>query len=402
MSNSALPQGATARASPRGSLIELAIVICLAACAGAAFEAWRPATPPGLDKPAESPASAPAQSSTIVDLPPIVTNLGAPQDTWIRLEGSLIFDPKALPHPEAVAAQIGDDILAYLRTVSLRQLEGPIGLENIRQDLNERAGDPQRRQGARVRDPNIGGAMKRAICAGVALLAASCPTAAQSVDLNSLVPAGGATASARIIELVAILTVLSVAPGLLIMVTSFTRFIVALSFLRSGLGLQSAPANLVLISLALFMTFFVMAPTFDQAWQKGLKPLMDNQISQQDALAAVSEPFREFMLAQVREKDMALFEGLSKGRFEVTDRSKADLRLLIPAFMISELRRGFEIGFLIVLPFLVIDMIVATLTMSMGMMMLPPSVISLPVKILFFVLIDGWNLLIGSLVRSAS
>jgi flagellar biosynthetic protein FliP len=244
--------------------------------------------------------------------------------------------------------------------------------------------------------------MRRAICIGVALAAASCPAAAQSVDLNSLVPAGGATASGRVIELVAILTVLSVAPGLLIMVTSFTRFIVALSFLRSGLGLQSAPANLVLISLALFMTFFVMAPTFDRAWQNGLKPLMDNQISQQDALAAVSEPFREFMLSQVREKDMALFEGLSKGRFEVTDRSKADLRLLIPAFMISELRRGFEIGFLIVLPFLVIDMIVATLTMSMGMMMLPPSVISLPVKIMFFVLIDGWNLLIGSLVRSAS
>ena len=244
--------------------------------------------------------------------------------------------------------------------------------------------------------------MKRAICVGVALLAASSPAAAQTVDLNALIPAGGATASGRIIELVAILTVLSVAPGLLIMVTSFTRFIVALSFLRSGLGLQSAPANLVLISLALFMTFFVMAPTFDRAWQNGLKPLMDNQISQQDALAAVVEPFREFMLGQVRDKDMALFEGLCKGRFEVTDRSKADLRLLIPAFMISELRRGFEIGFLIVLPFLVIDMIVATLTMSMGMMMLPPSVISLPIKILFFVLIDGWNLLIGSLVRSAS
>jgi flagellar biosynthetic protein FliP len=244
--------------------------------------------------------------------------------------------------------------------------------------------------------------MRRAIGIGAALLAASYPAAAQTVDLNALVPAGGATASGRIIELVAILTVLSIAPGLLIMVTSFTRFIVALSFLRSGLGLQSAPANLVLISLALFMTFFVMAPTFDRAWQNGLKPLMDNQISQQDALAAVSEPFREFMLSQVREKDMALFEGLSKGRFEVTDRSKADLRLLIPAFMISELRRGFEIGFLIVLPFLVIDMIVATLTMSMGMMMLPPSVISLPVKIMFFVLIDGWNLLVGSLVRSAS
>src|SRR5580693_7492422 len=238
--------------------------------------------------------------------------------------------------------------------------------------------------------------------AGATLLITAGAARAQTIDLNSLLPNGDTSVTARIVQMVAILTVLSVAPGLLIMVTSFTRFIVALSFLRSGLGLQSAPANLVLISLALFMTFFVMAPTFDQAWQKGLKPLMDNQISQQDALAAVVEPFREFMLGQVRDKDMALFEGLSKGRFEVTDRSKADLRLLIPAFMISELRRGFEIGFLIVLPFLVIDMIVATLTMSMGMMMLPPSVISLPVKIMFFVLIDGWNLLIGSLVRSAS
>ena len=202
--------------------------------------------------------------------------------------------------------------------------------------------------------------------------------------------------------MVAILTVLSVAPGLLIMVTSFTRFTVALSFLRSGLGLQSTPANLVLISLSLFMTFFVMAPTFDRAWQNGLKPLMDNTISQQEAYGAITQPFREFMLAQVREKDIALFEDLSKGNFQIKDRSTVDLRVLIPAFMISELRRGFEIGFLIVLPFLVIDMIVAALTMSMGMMMLPPSVISLPVKILFFVLVDGWNLLIGSLVRSVN
>ena len=244
--------------------------------------------------------------------------------------------------------------------------------------------------------------MRRAIGAVVAFLAASTAASAQTVDLNALIPAGGATASGRIIEMVALLTVLSVAPGLLIMVTSFTRFIVALSFLRSGLGLQSAPANLVLISLSLFMTFFVMAPTFDRAWQNGLKPLLDNEISQQDALTAVSQPFREFMLSQVREKDVALFESLSKGRFDAGDRSKVDLRLLIPAYMISELRRGFEIGFLVVLPFLVIDMIMATLTMSMGMMMLPPSVISLPVKILFFVLIDGWNLLIGSLVRSAT
>jgi flagellar biosynthetic protein FliP len=244
--------------------------------------------------------------------------------------------------------------------------------------------------------------MKRLAGAGIALLIATSRAAAQTVDLNALIPAGGASASGRIIEMVALLTVLSVAPGLLIMVTSFTRFIIALSFLRSGLGIQSAPANLVLISLSLFMTFFVMAPTFDRAWQTGLKPMLDNEISQQDALVAVVQPFREFMLSQVREKDVALFESLSKGRFDAGDRAQVDLRLLIPAYMISELRRGFEIGFLIVLPFLVIDMIVATLTMSMGMMMLPPSVISLPVKILFFVLIDGWNLLIGSLVRSAT
>jgi flagellar biosynthetic protein FliP len=244
--------------------------------------------------------------------------------------------------------------------------------------------------------------MKRLIAAASLVLILVSPAPAQTVDLNALIPAGGASASGRIIEMVALLTVLSVAPGLLIMVTSFTRFIIALSFLRSGLGVQSAPANLVLVSLALFMTFFVMAPTFDRAWQNGLKPMLDNRISQQDALAAVAQPFREFKLSQVREKDIALFESLSKGRFDAGDREKTDLRLLIPAYMISELRRGFEIGFLVVLPFLVIDMIVATLTMSMGMMMLPPSVISLPVKIMFFVLVDGWNLLVGSLVRSAT
>jgi flagellar biosynthetic protein FliP len=244
--------------------------------------------------------------------------------------------------------------------------------------------------------------MKRLALAGLALALTSGAALAQTVDLGSLIPGGGTSATARIIQMAAVLTVLSVAPGLLIMVTSFTRFTVALSFLRSGLGLQSTPANMVLISLALFMTFFVMAPTFDKAWREGLQPLMNNSISQEQAYVAITEPFRAFMLSQVREKDIALFEDLSKGNFDVSDRSKVDLRILIPAFMISELRRGFEIGFLVVLPFLVIDMIVAALTMSMGMMMLPPSVISLPVKILFFVLVDGWNLLVGSLVRSVN
>ena len=172
------------------------------------------------------------------------------------------------------------------------------------------------------------------------------------------------------------------------MVTSFTRFAIAFSFLRSGLGLQTTPANLILVSLSLFMTFYVMAPTFDRAWDSGLKPLLDNKISEAEAYAKITEPFREFMLAQVREKDLRLFDDLAKDSIKTTDRSTVDLRILIPSFMISEIRRGFEIGFLIALPFLVIDMVVATITMSMGMMMLSPTVITLPLKILFFVLID--------------
>ncbi|MGO9721632.1 MAG: flagellar type III secretion system pore protein FliP [Methylocella sp.] len=225
---------------------------------------------------------------------------------------------------------------------------------------------------------------------------------AQMPELNSLIPQGNGTVTSRIIQIVALLTVLSVAPGLLVMVTSFTRFAVALSFLRSGLGLQSTPANLILISLSLFMTFYVMAPTFERAWDDGVKPLMNNSLSEEEAFGKIVEPFRGFMMAQVRDKDLKLFEDLARDNFKTKDQAKGEIRVLIPAFMISELRRGFEIGFLIALPFLVIDMIVSTLTMSMGMMMLPPSVIALPIKILFFILIDGWNLLIGSLVRSYS
>ena len=244
--------------------------------------------------------------------------------------------------------------------------------------------------------------MKRVLLTIFILILANGSAGAQVPDLNSLLPTGDATATGRIVQLVGLLTVLSVAPGLLVMVTSFTRFAIALSFLRSGLGLQSTPANLILISLSLFMTFYVMAPTFDKAWDAGLKPMLDNSLSEQDAYPKIVGPFREFMLSQVRDKDLKLFDDLAKGSMHTDDRADVDLRVLIPSFMISELRRGFEIGFLIALPFLVIDMIVATLTMSMGMMMLPPSVISLPIKILFFVLIDGWNLLIGSLVRSFS
>ncbi len=244
--------------------------------------------------------------------------------------------------------------------------------------------------------------------------------------LDTLVPADGSSVSGRIVQLVVVLTVLSVAPGLLIMVTSFTRFVIALSFLRSGLGMQSTPANLVLISLALFMTFYVMAPTFDRAWQNGVQPLLNNQISEQEAYGRITDPFRTFMAAQVRPKDLKLFEDLDATRIhgaasappgalpsltpvapaaaaaaeEALPPDKVDLRVLIPAFMVSELRRAFEIGFLIVLPFLIIDIVVGTLVMSMGMMMMPPVVLALPFKILFFILIDGWNLLIGGLVQS--
>ena len=239
--------------------------------------------------------------------------------------------------------------------------------------------------------------------AALVLLAAAGIALAQTTggtDLNALVPQAGATATGRIVQVVGILTVLSIAPGLLVMVTSFTRFAIAFSFLRSGLGLQTTPANLILLSLSLFMTFYVMAPTFDRAWQTGLKPLIDNQISESEAYPKIAGPFRQFMLAQVRDKDLKLFDDLAQASIKTPDKKDVDLRILVPAFMISEIRRGFEIGFLIVLPFLVIDMIVATITMSMGMMMLSPSVISLPMKLLFFVLIDGWNLLVGNLIRS--
>jgi flagellar biosynthesis protein FliP len=241
-----------------------------------------------------------------------------------------------------------------------------------------------------------------ALIAALLVLGAGATHAQQIPNLADLVPPGDGTASGRMLQLVLVITVLSVAPGLLIMVTCFTRFVLALSFLRAGLGLQTTPANLILISLALFMTFFVMAPTFDKAWEDGIKPLTENKINEREAYTRITAPFRVFMRAHVRDKDLALFESLANPNATPVQDEKVEpeLRVLIPAFMISELRRGFEIGFLIALPFLVIDMIVATLTMSMGMMMLPPSIISLPFKILFFILIDGWNLLIGGLVRS--
>lgn len=224
--------------------------------------------------------------------------------------------------------------------------------------------------------------------------------AQQLPDFLTQAPVNGSVAS-WIIRTLGLLTVLSIAPGILVMVTSFPRFVIAFSILRSGMGLATTPSNMILTSLALFMTFYVMTPVFDKSWQDGIKPLLDNKINETEALPRIYGPFRDFMLANTRDKDLKLFVDIAKEKGQTTETDgKLDLRVVVPAFMISEIRRGFEIGFLIVLPFLVIDLIVATITMAMGMMMLPPTSISLPFKILFFVLIDGWNLLVGSLTRS--
>ncbi|GAA0773450.1 flagellar biosynthesis protein FliP [Roseibium denhamense] len=208
-----------------------------------------------------------------------------------------------------------------------------------------------------------------------------------------------ASLTERAVQLVVLLTVLSLAPSILIMVTSFTRIVVVLSLLRSAIGLQTAPPNMVMVSLALFLSAFIMMPTLQQAYDEGVQPLVNGDIEFEQAYERASDPFRQFMLSQVREKDLALFQELS-GRDAPETPEDLEMAVLIPAFMISELRRAFEIGFLLYLPFLIIDLVIASVLMSMGMMMLPPVVISLPFKLIFFVLVDGWNLVAGSLVKS--
>jgi len=224
------------------------------------------------------------------------------------------------------------------------------------------------------------------------------PAFAQVISLDMNNEADGSV-SGRIIQMMALLTVLSLAPSILIMMTSFTRIVVVLSFLRSAIGLQQSPPNTVLISLALFLTFFIMAPVFQQSYEKGIQPLMNEEMDEVDAFYKATDPFKEFMLKHAREKDLKLFMEAA-GNPTVEKAEDVSLSVVIPAFMISELRRAFEIGFMLFLPFLVIDIVTASILMSMGMMMLPPIVISLPFKIVFFVLADGWNLVCGSLIKS--
>ncbi|MEL7485591.1 MAG: flagellar type III secretion system pore protein FliP [Pseudomonadota bacterium] len=219
--------------------------------------------------------------------------------------------------------------------------------------------------------------------------------AAQSLTLDL----GGDTSfSGRILQIVLLLTVLSLAPSILIMMTSFVRIVVVLSLLRTAIGIQQSPPNPVIMALALFLTAFVMAPTFSNAYSAGVEPLLNDELTIEEALPRAAAPMKTFMLAQTREKDLALFFDLADVAPESPDATP--LHIITPAFMISELRRAFEIGFLIFIPFLIIDMVISSILMAMGMLMLPPIVISLPFKLIFFVLIDGWRLIAGSLVQS--
>ena len=231
----------------------------------------------------------------------------------------------------------------------------------------------------------------------LALLFFADSAVAQSFELN-LGEDGGGSSTARIIQLIALITILSLAPSILVMMTSFTRIVVVLSFLRTALGVQQTPPNSVLVSLALFLTAFIMLPTLQAVYDEAVVPLVDEQITEMEALERAASPVRDFMLAHTRDQDLLLFLNMAKVD-PVASPEETPMRALIPAFMISELRRAFEIGFLLFLPFLIIDMVVASVLMSMGMMMLPPIMISLPFKLIFFVLVDGWYLVAGSLVK---
>lgn len=227
------------------------------------------------------------------------------------------------------------------------------------------------------------------------------PAAAQSVtfDMGKGGGIGEAGTTSRLVQMIALVTLLSLAPSLMVMVTAFTRIIISFSLLRSAIGAQGTPPNMVLIALSLILTLFVMQPTLEQSWHTGIVPLMDGQIEELDGLRASAEPFRTFMLKNVRPNDMATFYHLANVK-PVTTASETPWRVLVPAFMVGELSRGFEIGFLIYLPFLVIDLVTASVLMSLGMMMLPPATISLPFKLIFFVLVDGFQMVSGGLVRS--
>ncbi|CAK0764977.1 Flagellar biosynthetic protein FliP [uncultured Gammaproteobacteria bacterium] len=228
-------------------------------------------------------------------------------------------------------------------------------------------------------------------------LTVAAPALAQSLSLD--LAGGGGSTTGRIVQLMALMTVLSVAPSILIMMTSFTRVVIVLSFLRQAMGIQQVPPNTVLMSLAMFLTLFIMAPVFERSYNEGIAPLIAEEVDEMEAFRRAIKPFHEFMMHHVQERELQLFIEISRSP-PIAEPSATPLQILVPAFMISEIKRAFEIGFLLFLPFLIIDMVVSSILMSMGMMMLPPTMVAIPFKIIFFVLVDGWYLIAGSLVKS--
>jgi flagellar biosynthetic protein FliP len=236
----------------------------------------------------------------------------------------------------------------------------------------------------------------------VLLAAAPCGIALAQPGFAALTvepAAGGGQTYSVSLQVLALMTVLTLLPAALMMMTSFTRIIIVMSILRTALGTASTPSNQILVGLSLFLTFFVMSPVFDNAYQDGVKPYLEEQLPAEQALTRSIAPFRTFMLGQTRDADLALFARLS-GREEIESPDAVPMSLLLPAFVTSELKTAFQIGFLVFIPFLVIDLVVASVLMSMGMMMLSPMLISLPFKIMLFVLVDGWTLVMGTLASS--
>lgn len=243
--------------------------------------------------------------------------------------------------------------------------------------------------------------MNRLVLAGlVASLAIisffASPAAAQEFSISL---GEGESISARAIQILILVTVLSLAPGLAIMVTCFPFMVTVLAILRQGIGLQQSPPNMLLVSLALFLTYFVMEPVFEDAWISGIKPLLEEQVSTEDGIQLALEPFKGFMVSRVDPDTYTKMAALRPEFQNTPDAASAPLSLLIPSFMLSEISRAFQVGFLLFLPFLIIDLVVAAVLMSMGMMMVPPAIVSLPFKLAFFVIADGWSLVADGLVR---
>ena len=237
--------------------------------------------------------------------------------------------------------------------------------------------------------------MQRVMLGLLILALGVAPAMAQQLTLDM---GDGASLSGRAVQLLALVTVLSLVPGLAIMVTCFPFIVTVLSILRQAIGLQQSPPNMLIVSLALFLTWFVMEPVFTEAWQTGIQPLSESRISFEEGFKATMVPFRAFMAARMDADTFASMQALRPG--ESGTPLEANLSLLVPSFLLSEIQRAFEIGFLIYLPFLIIDLVVAAVLMSMGMMMVPPAVVSMPFKLAFFVVADGWALVSGALVRS--